>query len=360
MTVETTYKGVRYAAVATWATGQNGWILIQNHSTGWEVYTEWRRRGLHFDQLVRNAEVRRVIPKRALSRLEKKLRAAQRAETSEFMLWMRDTVSYAELANGVRSDLADAERRRIAAGALPEGFANWGEAAGYPPRVTVVRGSSMGSSIPPGLARVPDYSDAERRVIAAGAQLGGQSAAALIAAGAFTWSEAGADPLQDIEDLARQIREDASPWCFDAEEAANFVAAWRRTSYHQTAAEGSPAYMQAMVRQVSDETVELWCAAWCMPEDSTRADLLIRVLDEGPGDLVPEDEAADLARRIVADVGQQNIDGARRADRTEYARHHDPDTTEDLDHFFEDGAELEPLEDVEWLRDILTESEKTE
>jgi len=115
--------------------------------------------------------------------------------------------------------------------------------------------------------------------------------------------------------------------------------------------QGSPAYMQALVAQITPETARLWADAWgCAPHE-----LAQRVLEPGPGDLVDSDTARELSRRILADVGQPAVDGARRADRSALARHNDPDIPEDLE-YYDDTPE--PLEDVEWLRGVLAETEQ--
>lgn len=117
--------------------------------------------------------------------------------------------------------------------------------------------------------------------------------------------------------------------------------------------QGSPAYMQALVAQITPETARLWANAWgCTP-----AALAQRVLEPGPGDLVDSDTARELSRRILADVGQPAVDGARRADRSLLARHNDPDTPEDLE-YYDDTPE--PLEDIEWFRGVLAETERSE
>lgn len=119
--------------------------------------------------------------------------------------------------------------------------------------------------------------------------------------------------------------------------------------------QGSPEYMQSLVSQVSEDTLARWLSAWSMPEGSTRSDLAARVLDYGQGDAVSPEDARELSRLIMADVGIENIEGARRADRNSFARHYNPDTAEDLDHH--DGVE-EPLEDSEWFRDLAMATEK--
>lgn len=119
--------------------------------------------------------------------------------------------------------------------------------------------------------------------------------------------------------------------------------------------QGTPAYMQSLVAQVSDETVERWIALWHMPQGSTRDDLALRVTDYGHGDETTDTEARELAAAIMADIGQERIDGARRADRSSHERHMSPDTAEDLDHH--DGCE-EPLMDSDWFRDLAAATEK--
>lgn len=120
-------------------------------------------------------------------------------------------------------------------------------------------------------------------------------------------------------------------------------------------ASGTPAYMHSLVSQISDATVERWITAWHMPEGSTRDDLAARVFRHGRGDETTPDEARELAAAIMADIGADRIAGARRADRSIVARHHDPDTAADLDHH--DGTR-EPLEDSEWFRDLALATEK--
>jgi hypothetical protein len=114
---------------------------------------------------------------------------------------------------------------------------------------------------------------------------------------------------------------------------------------------GSAESMAAISRQVSDATAEVWADAWgCTPDE-----LPARCLEFGEGGAVPAGRAAEISKLIIEDVGADTIEGARRADRGVYDRHTDPDTTGDLDHHDEDQ---EPLEDVEWLRDLMAETER--
>lgn len=146
---------------------------------------------------------------------------------------------------------------------------------------------------------------------------------------------------QRLEALADEIRNDMDYGPVE----------WVRLRGELPITQGSPAYMQSLVAQITPETAQLWADAWgCAP-----AALAARVLEPGPGDLVDSDTARELSRRILADVGQAAVDGARRADRSVYDRHNDPDTAEDLEYY--DGTP-EPLEDVEWLRGVLAETTK--
>ena len=131
---------------------------------------------------------------------------------------------------------------------------------------------------------------------------------------------------------------------------------WRFVTYdtwQPPITQGSPAYMQSLVAQITPETARLWADAWGCEPDA----LAERVLEPGQGDLVDSDTARELSRRILADVGQPAVDGARRADRSVYDRHTDPDTVEDLEYY---GDAPEPLEDVEWLRGVLAETERSD
>ncbi len=392
MLVGTTYKGIRYTAAA------HGCEVVSfvNHGTDRSAVTVWHR-SKH--RLRRLAWLRKVVPARALSRLEAKLRKANvtgrliiaidrngvprmdsfscrdrdryEAQTMAFLgspvlsVWadfLRVTACAPDESNqDYRARLLDRLTGRTRSGGvryldeiypISEEGASYTEARNAPaPRMTISEPHTVTA------ATIGSFLDALR-------------------SGAHEWlspqleapPQPRSGPIADIEALAEEIRAGVdypAPPLSDIEAMTQAVRSslprmvliggpgWGQPQPDVT--QGSPAYMQSLVAQISDETLRRWLAAWQLPEGSTRADLTDRVLEPGPGSLVAPDEARELSRAILADVGSEKLEGARRADRPDWIRARNPDTAEDLDNHPEN---IEPLEDSEWFADMLEASEK--
>jgi len=334
LTVTAVYKGKHYEATELGT-------QVTIHAPDATCWTHLRR-----GRLVRSQALAATAPKRVVSRLEARLRRAGQCEA---------------VAEAQRDDVASVVSEVEAYAIASEQWALWVEArrAGEPEapadQLANQRGWAAWSrflQLPETASHeeiLPELDEAVQRETGRPREL------------ANTVSDgSSAPPPMDAARLAAWAQLVGLPEIASREEILEHLTldtvsdySWRFVSYdtwQPPITQGSPAYMQALVAQITPETARLWADAWgCAPDA-----LAERVLEPGPGDLVDSDTARELSRRILADVGQPAVDGARRADRSALARHNDPDIPEDLE-YYDDTPE--PLEDVEWLRGVLADTE---
>ncbi len=348
LTVAAVYKGQPYTAT------EHG-ERVAIHAPSSTCWTHWRR-----GRLVRSQALRATAPARVVSRLEERLRRAGQLGAS----WgaARDAGLLGPQSEGIevmRRALAEAVQYPREA-EDERGWAAWGRFLQLPETTSheeILEAVDHPPDLELPMAGVFELDEAVQRETGRPRELTNTvSDGSRPPSYAEQWANVAASPeVTEIRELVAQIYAGASRinWArlLGMSETASreeILERFRRVQPPIT--QGSPAYMQALVAQITPETARLWADAWgCAP-----ADLAERVLEPGPGGLVDSDTARELSRRILADVGAEHVEGARRADRSVLERHNDPDTVEDLEYY---GDAPEPLEDVEWLRGVLAETE---